>query len=94
MSPDSFRPRQRCSDPIRENVQLRRRQFFKLLGRCGVTIEQGKGSEIKLLRDGWHPFRIGNHYGNNPTIPCVLAISILRRLGITRAEWLDSVAAG
>lgn len=75
-------------------AQLRRRHFFKLLARCGVSIEQGKGSEIKLLRPGWHPFRLGNHYGNNPTIPSFLAISILKRLGITRDEWLDSVAAG
>lgn len=93
MSHDSFQQRQRRCNPVRSNAQLRRRQFFKLLGRCGVSIEQGKGSEIKLLRDGWHPFRIGNHYGNNPTIPHVLAISILKRLGITRDEWLDSVAA-
>jgi len=74
-------------------AQLRRRHFFKLLARCGVSIEQGKGSEIKLLRAGWHPFRLGNHYGNNPTIPSFLAINILKRLGITRDEWLDSVAA-
>jgi hypothetical protein len=94
MLPNSFRPCQRRHDPIRDNAQLRRRQFFKLLERCGVSIEQGKGSEIKLLRDGWHPFRIGNHYGNNPTIPWFLAISILKRLGISRDEWLDLLAAG
>lgn len=75
-------------------AQLRRRYFFKLLGRCGVSIEQGKGSEIKLVRAGWHPFRLGNHYGTNPTIPSFLAVNILKRLGITRDEWLDSVAAG
>jgi hypothetical protein len=74
--------------------QLRRRHFFKLLASCGVSIEQGKGSEIKLLRAGWHPFRLGNHYGNNPSIPSFLAINIIKRLGITRDEWLDSVAAG
>lgn len=74
-------------------AQLRRRHFFKLLARCGVSIEQGKGSEIKLLRAGWHPFRLGNHYGNNPTIPSFLAMNILKRLGISHDEWLDSVAA-
>jgi len=52
------------------------------------------GSEIKLLRAGWNPFRLGNHYGHNPTIPSFLAISILKRLGITRDKWLDSIAAG
>jgi len=72
---------------------LRRRYFFKLLERCGVSIEQGKGSEIKLLRAGGHTFRIRNHYGNNPTIPSLLTIKILRRLGITRDEWLDLLAA-
>lgn len=84
---------QECDHP-NSIAQLRRRHFFKLLGRCGVSIEQGKGSEIKLLRAGWHPFRLGNHYGNNPTIPSFLAINILKRLGISRDEWLDSVAAG
>lgn len=73
--------------------QLRRRHFFKLLGRCGVSVEQGKGSEIKLLRDSKHPFRLGNHYGSNPTIPAFLAANILKRLEITRDEWLCALAA-
>lgn len=30
--------------------QMRRSRFFKLLGQCGVRVEQGKGSEIKLLK--------------------------------------------
>lgn len=74
--------------------QLRRRHFFKLLGRCGVSIEQGKGSELKLLRHAKHPFRLGNHYGSNPTIPAFLAISVLKRLEITRDEWFDALALG
>lgn len=73
--------------------QLRRRTFFKLLARCGVSIEQGKGSEIKLLRKARHPVRLGNHYGYNPTIPAFLAMAILKRLEITRQEWLDAMAA-
>lgn len=74
--------------------QLRQRYFFKLLTHCGVRIEQGKGSEIKLLREGGRPFRLGNHYGSNPTIPSFLASSILKRLEITRDEWLDALAVG
>lgn len=73
--------------------QLRRRYFFKLLGRCGVSIEQGKGSEIKLLRKTKRPFRLGNHYGSNPTIPAFLATNILKRLEITRDEWFDAITA-
>lgn len=73
--------------------QLRRRTFFKLLAHCGVSVEPGKGSEIKLLRKARHPFRIGNHYGSNPTIPAFLAVAILKRLAITRQEWLDAMAA-
>jgi hypothetical protein len=74
--------------------QLRQRYFFKLLTHCGVRIEQGKGSEIKLLREGGRPFRLGNHYGSNPTIPAFLANNILKRLEITRDEWLDALAIG
>lgn len=74
--------------------QLRQRYFFKLLTRCGVRIEQGKGSEIKLLREGGRPFRLGNHYGSNPTIPSFLARNILKRLEITRDEWLNALAIG
>lgn len=71
---------------------LRQRYFFKLLTRCGVRVEQGKGSEIKLLREAKRPFRLGNHYGNNPTIPSFLASNILKRLEVTRDEWLGAIA--
>lgn len=67
--------------------QIRRTLFFKLLELCDVRIEPGKGSEIKLLRDGKHPFRLGNHYGPNPTVPTFLASNILQRLEITHDEW-------
>jgi hypothetical protein len=72
--------------------QLRRRYFFKLLERCGVEVAQAQGSEIKLLRKTKRPFRLGNHYGSNPTIPAYLAASILKRLDITREEWIDALA--
>lgn len=74
--------------------QLRRRYFFRLLERCGVEVAQGKGSEIKLLRKSKRPFRLGNHYGSNPTIPAFLAASILKRLEITQQDWVDAIAAG
>jgi hypothetical protein len=70
---------------------LRRRHFFKLLERCGASIEQGKGSEIKLLRKTKRPFRLGNHYGSNPTIPAFLAADILKRLEITKDEWIGAL---
>lgn len=72
--------------------QLRRRYFFKLLEHCGVEVAQGKGSEIKLLRRSKRPFRLGNHYGSNPTIPSFLAASILKRLEISHQEWVDAIA--
>jgi len=75
-------------------AQLRRRYFFKLLERCGVEIAQGKGSEIKLLRKAKRPFRLGNHYGVNPTIPAFLAANILKRLEITSEDWINAIAAG
>jgi hypothetical protein len=74
--------------------QLRRRYFFKLLERCGVEVTQGKGSEIKLLRKSKRPFRLGNHYGSNPTVPAFLAASILKRLDITHQDWVEAIAAG
>ena len=72
--------------------QMRRSRLFKLLSLCGVTIAQGKGSEIKLLRDSTHPFRLGNHYGPNPTVPSFLIANILKRLEISRLEWRQAIA--
>lgn len=71
--------------------QMRRTRLFRLLGHCGVTVEQGKGSELKLLRPRAHPFRLGNHYGPNPTVPSFLIASILKRMEITREEWFDAI---
>jgi hypothetical protein len=71
--------------------QIRRSLFFKLLEMCDVRIEPGKGSEIKLLRPGKHPFRLGNHYGPNPTVPAFLAGKILQRLEITHDEWHNAL---
>lgn len=71
--------------------QIRQSHFFKILGACGVAVVQGKGSEKKLLRAGAHPFRLGSHYGPNPTIPSFLACQILRRLKISRSEWVAAV---
>ncbi|WP_175241053.1 hypothetical protein, partial [Burkholderia cenocepacia] len=71
--------------------QIRQSRFFKVLRACGVEVVQGKGSEKKLLRAGAHPFRLGSHYGPNPTIPSFLACQILRRLEISRSEWAAAV---
>lgn len=71
--------------------QIRQSRFFKILRTCGVEVVQGKGSEKKLLRAGAHPFRLGSHYGPNPTIPSFLACQILRRLEISRSEWVGAV---
>ncbi|WP_192386569.1 hypothetical protein [Burkholderia cepacia] len=71
--------------------QIRQSRFFKILRACGVEVVQGKGSEKKLLRAGAHPFRLGSHYGPNPTIPSFLACQILRRLEISRSEWVTAV---
>ncbi|MBP2667059.1 MAG: hypothetical protein H6Q76_2039 [Firmicutes bacterium] len=73
--------------------QMRRSRFFKLLSLCGVEVAQGKGSEIKLLKANAHPFRLGNHYGPNPTIPSFLINNILKRLEITPQEWRAAVAS-
>ncbi|CAM8645304.1 hypothetical protein MCEMSHM24_03591 [Comamonadaceae bacterium] len=67
--------------------QMRQTRFFKLLNFCGVQVEQGKGSELKLLKDGAHPFRLGSHYGPNPTIPSFMIDSILKRMQITHEQW-------
>lgn len=71
--------------------QMRRSRLFSLLEHCGVSIEQGKGSEIKLLKDGAHPFRLGSHYGPNPTVPSFLIASILKRLRIKRELWQQAI---
>ncbi|AOI99871.1 hypothetical protein [Burkholderia sp. LA-2-3-30-S1-D2] len=71
--------------------QIRKSRFFKILRACGVEVVQGQGSEKKLLRAGAHTFRLGSHYGLNPTIPSFLACRILRRLEIGRSEWVAAV---
>lgn len=73
--------------------QIRRSRFFRILQACGVEIAQGKGSELKLLRGTAHPFRLGSHYGPNPTVPTFLAAQILKRLAITHEEWRSAVEA-
>lgn len=73
--------------------QMRRSRFLKLLRLCGVEIAQGKGSETKLLKANAHPFRLGNHYGPNPTIPSFLIANILKRLEVTRQEWSAAIAS-
>ena len=73
--------------------QMRRTRFFKVLNLCGVRVEQGKGSELKLLKDGAHPFRLGNHYGPNPTVPSFIVDSILKRMQISHEQWRSAMAA-
>jgi hypothetical protein len=73
--------------------QIRRSRFFKILRMCGVEIVQGKGSEIKLLRGGAHPFGLGSHYGANPAIPSFLAGQILKRLEVSHDEWASAIRA-
>ncbi len=80
------------SYPITQLPQMRRSRLFKLLENCGVSIAQGKGSELKLLRKDAHPFRLGCHYGPNPTVPSFLIALILKRLQITRNEWQQAIA--
>lgn len=98
-APGNILPEEGCQEGERSDAYerfalpaLRRQYFFKLLALCGARIEQGKGSEIKLLRDGARPFRLGNHYGNNPTIPAFLASNILKRLAVSRDEWLNAIS--
>ncbi|WP_155293436.1 hypothetical protein [Comamonas testosteroni] len=85
----------KVDDGPREGLlpQMRRSRFFKLLGQCGVRVEQGKGSEIKLLKANAHPFRLGNHYGPNPSVPRFMVESILKRLDISPEEWRSTLAA-
>jgi hypothetical protein len=77
MTPNSFLPRERRHNPARDQAQLRRRYFFKLLERCRVSIEQGKGSEIKLLRAGEHTFRIGTITATTQPFPLFSSSSYL-----------------
>lgn len=73
--------------------QMRRTRLFKILGNCGVSVEQGKGSEFKLLKPNAHPFRLGNHYGPNPTVPSFMVANILKRLQISHDDWGRAIAS-
>jgi hypothetical protein len=64
--------------------------FMKNNFKCSV--EQGKGSEIKIWRKGTKIYTIGKHK-NNDMIPSFLIIKIIKRLGITKNEWLRELNA-
>jgi hypothetical protein len=56
-----------------------------------VQVRQGKGSEVILSRPGVERlFRLGCH-GNNPEVPSDKVRELLRRLAISKQEWLRVV---
>ena len=62
--------------------------FMKKEHECYV--EQGKGSEIKIWKEGSRIYTIGRHK-RNPTIPAWLIRKVIRRIGISEQSWLASL---
>lgn len=71
---------------------IRVQRFLEFMTReHGCSVEQGKGSEIKIWRPGTRIFTLGRHK-RNPTLPTWLIRQILKRVEITEREWIHSLA--
>jgi hypothetical protein len=63
-------------------------KFMKTEFHCNV--EEGKGSEMKIWRVGHNIYTLGRHK-KDPQIHSFLIKKIIKRLGITRSQWLEAL---
>ena len=63
-------------------------RFFEFMAKeFDCHYENGKGSEMKIWRDGSRIYTLGRH-GRDPKISSVLIRRVLKRLNIASDEWL------
>ena len=62
--------------------------FMKDNFQCSVA--QGKGSEVKIWRDGSKIYTIGRHK-KDYKVPSFLIVKIIKRLNIPKTEWLATL---
>lgn len=66
------------------------RFFTLMIDQFDCHVEGGKGSEVKIWRDGSKIFTIGRHK-KDQKIPSWLVKNILTRIGIDRVSWLSTL---
>jgi hypothetical protein len=65
--------------------------FFTFMQKeFNCNVDNGKGSEMKIWRSGSKIYTLGRHK-QDQKIPSLLVKKILKRLGITAEEWLNSL---
>jgi len=69
---------------------LKVREFVRRMQALGVTVKQGKGSEKKLLRAGFHMYTIKAHGDGQDVYPHVVRAAC-RRLGLDEDEFWSSL---
>ncbi len=65
---------------------LKLREFVRRMTELGVAVKQGKGSERKLLRPGFHLYTIKAHGDGQDVYPHVIHLAC-RRLGLDEDEF-------
>jgi hypothetical protein len=84
--PDSFNNR-----PHRRLAQLRFKTLISHLRKSfACDYSDGKGSEVKVFRNGTKLFTLG-HHGQNPEVSALTIRRLLRRLEISEGDWLSSI---
>lgn len=88
---DSVKENQ-CSDAQRINVpSMMMSSFFTFMQKTfDCKVDNGKGSEMKIWRNGSKIYTLGRHK-QDQKIPSLLIKKVLKRLNITTEEWLSSL---
>lgn len=72
---------------------LRSTRLLALLAdRFGCEVRQGKGSEVTVYREGGRKFTLG-HHGRCVEVRAAVLRRLLRRVGISPADWLHATCA-
>jgi hypothetical protein len=69
---------------------LRARRLINFLRGLGCEVQQGKGSEVTVYREGGRKFVLG-HHGQNPEVRWPVVKRLLGRVGIRPEEWWAAV---
>lgn len=73
------------------NQGIKSKRFFKILEEnFNIIIKQGKGSEIKVIKQGGKIYRLG-HHGKEVFYHANLIRKVLRRLEIQLDDWLKVI---
>lgn len=85
---DNTKPLENKKNTQYFNQGIKSTKFFKILEEnFNITIKQGKGSEMKAIKEGGKIYRLG-HHGKEVVYHANLIRKVLRRLEIELNDWL------